>query len=269
MTRAIPNTPDRVAVARAHRADIRAGRHDRVTTGMAPGVVQANICIVPADWAAEFLRFCQVNPKPCPLIGMTEPGDPRFPMLGDDIDIRSDVPRYRVFRDGVEVEEETDIKHLWRDDLVAFAMGCSYSFEEALQDAGLRVRHLDNGTKTTVYVTDIACTPAGRFRGPLVVSMRPFMPKDAIRAVQVTSRFPSVHGAPVHFGDPTQIGIADFDKPYSGPKPDMRAGEVPVFWACGVTPQLVVEHARPPLCITHKPGHMLLTDRLNAEFSVL
>lgn len=257
------------AVARETRAAIREGRHATVTTGMAPGMVQANVAILPRDWAAEFLLFCQLNPKPCPLIGVTEPGDPRLPMLGGDIDIRTDVPRYRVFHDGVEVDQPTDIRDIWRDDLVAFAMGCSYSFEEALMQAGLRLRHIDAGTKVTVYLTDIPTTPAGRFHGPTIVSMRQFQPADAIRAIQITSRFPNVHGAPIHFGDPSMIGIEDMSKPYSGFAPEMRPGDVPLFWACGVTPQVVVEHARPPLCITHKPGHMLITDRLNAEMAAL
>ena len=262
-------TPRVRDAARAIREEVRAGRHTTVTTGMAPGAVQANMVILPADWAADFLRFCQLNPKPCPLIAVSEPGDPRLPSLGADIDVRTDIPRYRVFRDGIETDERTDISDLWRDDLVAFAIGCSYSFEEALLQAGLPVRHIENGTKAIIYVTNIETNPAGPFRGPMIVSMRPFLPSEAIRAIQVTSRFPNVHGAPVHFGDPAKIGIEDIDRPYSGPAPDIRPGEVPLFWGCGVTPQVAVEHARPLLCITHKAGHMLVTDRFNAEFAVL
>ena len=270
----IPDAPTTTSrrvrdATRTIRAEVRAGRHTTVTTGMAPGALQANLVILPADWAADFLRFCQLNPKPCPLVAVSEPGDPRLPILGDDIDVRTDVPRYRVFRDGAEVDEPTDIRDLWREDLVSFAIGCSYSFEEALLQAGLPVRHIENGTKAIIYVTGIETIPAGRFRGPMIVSMRPFTPAQAIRAIQITSRFPGVHGAPVHFGDPAQIGIEDIDRPYSGPKPDIRPGEVPVFWGCGVTPQVVVERARPPLCITHKAGHMLVTDRLNAELAAL
>ncbi len=252
------------------RAAIRAGRHTVVTTGLAPGMVQANLAILPRDWAADFLLWCQRNPKPCPVIGVSQPGDPTLPMLGADNDVRTDVPRYRVFRDGVaEDDEPTDIRALWRDDLVAFALGCSYSFEEALMQAGLGLRHIENGTKVSIYLTGIEAEPAGRFRGPMIVSMRPFTPADAIRAIQVTSRFPNVHGAPVHFGDPEAIGIADIARPWSGPSPEIRPGEVPVFWACGVTPQIAVEKAGLPFCITHKAGHMLVTDRRNAELSTL
>jgi len=256
------------AEARRVRAAVRAGRIDGVTAGMALGAVQANLAILPQAQAADFLRFCQLNPKPCPLIGMTAPGDPTLPALGDGIDLRTDLPRYRIFEHGVEVAEVTDIRDRWRDDLVGFAIGCSYSFEEALLQAGLRLRHLDNGTKVPVYRTSIETVPAGPFRGPVLVSMRPYRPADAIRAIQVTSRFPNVHGAPLHFGDPAAIGIDDIDRPFSGTAPEIRAGEVPVFWACGVTPQAAVEFAKPALCITHKAGHMLVTDRLNAELSI-
>ena len=255
--------------ARRRRAEIRAGAWDKVTTGMAPGIVQGNLVILPADWADDFLRFCRLNPQPCPLIAVTERGDPSVPELGEGIDLRTDLPRYRVFRDGDCVDEVTDISDLWNQDLVGFVLGCSYSFEEALLQAGLSIRHLENGNKTQIYLSSIETKPAGRLHGPMIVSMRPFTPAGAIRAIQITSRFPNVHGAPVHFGDPAQIGIDDMDKPYSGPPPDIRDGEIPVFWACGVTPQAVVEVARPPFCITHKPGHMLITDRLNAELAVL
>lgn len=262
--------PDTVrAEARRVRAAVRAGTIDGVTAGMALGAVQANLAILPRTLAADFLRFCQLNPKPCPLIGMTAPGDPTLPALGENIDLRTDLPRYRVFEHGIEVGEVTDIRDRWHDDLVGFAIGCSYSFEEALLQAGLRLRHLDDGTKVPVYRTSIETVPAGPFRGPVLVSMRPYRPADAIRAIQVTSRFPDVHGAPLHFGDPAAIGIDDITRPFSGTAPDIRPGEVPVFWACGVTPQAAMEFAKPPLCITHKPGHMLVTDRLNAEFSIL
>lgn len=252
---------------RTVRLAVRSGRHGAVTTGMAPGFVQANVVILPKDWAADFQLYCQRNAQACPLIGVGSPGDWTLPELGADIDIRSDVPRYRVFREGVCVDEPTDISALWRGDLVTFALGCSYSFEEALLQAGLRLQHIANGTKVPIYKTDVATAPAGAFGGPLIVSMRPFAPSDAIRAIQVTSRFPRVHGAPVHFGDPAAIGIPDIRAPWSGVEPEIRSGEVPVFWACGVTPQLAIEATKPPLCITHKAGHMLVTDRLNATFA--
>jgi uncharacterized protein YcsI (UPF0317 family) len=258
-----------LAEARAIRAEIRAGRHDARTTGMAPGMVQGNLAILPAEYAADFLRFCQLNPRPCPLIGMTEPGDPTVPGLGEDIDLRTDLPRYRVFHDGVETDEVTDISGYWRDDLVGFVLGCSYSFEAALLDAGVPLLHIERGEKVSTYRTTIETAAAGPFHGPMVVSMRSFTPANAIRAIQITSRFPNVHGAPVHFGDPAAIGITDFAHPDFGGNPAMPDGHVPLFWACGVTPQVIVESAKPSFCITHKAGHMLITDRLNAELSVL
>jgi uncharacterized protein YcsI (UPF0317 family) len=257
----------RRAAARDVRQAIRAGRHDTVTTGLAPGIVQGNLVILPADWADDFERFCELNPKPCPLLARTAPGDPAVPDLGQDIDLRTDHPRYLVFEDGVLAAEETDISARWRDDLVGFVLGCSYSFEEALLAAGLPLRHQELGVKTSIYVSGIATEKAGPFEGPMVVSMRPYTPENAERAAEITSRFEKTHGAPVHIGDPAAIGIDDFATPYSGPPPVIREDEVPVFWACGVTPQVVVEHARPPLCITHKPGHMLITDLLSEEIA--
>ena len=258
-----------IVAARAARADIRSGRHRDVTSGLAPAIVQANLAILPEKYANDFLRYCQLNPKPCPLIGMTEPGDPALPMLGEDIDLRTDLPAYRVFRDGVEVDEVTDIGDYWRDDLVGFALGCSLSFEAALVDAGLPLRRYEYGMKVCAYRTTIETTPAGPFRGGMVVSMRSFTPQNAIRAIQITSRFPDVHGAPVHFGDPQAIGIEDVLKPEYGGWATIPDGDVPVFWACGITPQVAIEFAKPSFCITHKAGHMLITDKLNAEFATL
>ena len=256
-----------VAATRAIRKEIRAGRYQGSTLGMAPGAVQGNVAILPREWASDFQRFCYLNPKPCPLIGMTDVGDPMLPMLGDDIDIRTDLPQYRVFHHGTMVEDVTDIRHLWRDDMVAFVLGCSYSFEEALVQAGLPLPHIAAGLDVPVFRTNIQTTPAGLFGGDLVVSMRPFTPAHAIRAIQITSRFPNVHGAPVHFGDPAAIGIADINKPDWNDAVEVLEGHVPVFWACGVTPQVAIEQARPPLCITHRPSHMLITDRVNAELA--
>jgi uncharacterized protein YcsI (UPF0317 family) len=203
--------------AKLLRERIRAGRHSSVTTGMAPGHVQANLVILPADWAEEFAAFCAANPKPCPLIARSEPGDPTLPSLGRDIDVRRDLPRYRVFRDGAAVSEVTDITDLWRDDLVAFALGCSYSFEAALLEAGVPIRHIEQGKKVCTYRTGLDTVPAGRLHGRMVVSMRNFTVANAIRAIEITSRFPRVHGAPIHFGDPAAIGIADIDRPEYDP----------------------------------------------------
>jgi len=250
--------------AQAARQLIRSGGYTGQTSGMAPGIVQGNVAILPGDWADEFLRFCRRNPKPCTPIAVSEPGDPMLPELGGDIDIRTDVPAYRVFEDGAEVAEVTNLQDWWRDDLVTFVLGCSFSFEQALVEAGLRLRHWDAGTNVPMYRTSIPTNATPRFSGPTVVSMRPFKPADAIRAVQVTSRFPSVHGAPIHFGDPAAIGISDIDTPDFGDAVEILPEEVPVFWACGVTPQAVIGQARPPFCITHKPGAMLISDLPNS-----
>ena len=254
--------------ARQLRGRIRSGEHDGLTTGLAPGMVQLNLAILPQDWAEDFQRFCELNPKPCPLVSMTDPGNPVFPSeIGDDIDVRTDAPRYLVFRNGVLADEITDLGDIWQDDFVAFGMGCSYSFEEALVAGGLSLRHIEQGTKVPLYISNLETTPAGPFKGPTILSMRPFLPDDAIRAIEITARYPRVHGTPVHFGNPKMIGIDDIMQPYSGVSPVMRENEEPVFWACGVTPQVIVQHAKPPICITHKPGHMLITDRLNTELA--
>ena len=239
------------------------------TAGVAPGYVQGNLAILPEKDAAAFHRFCQLNPKPCPIIGMSEVGDPRIPSLGLDLDIRTDVPRYRVWRDGEAVEEPLDIKAHWRDDLVAFVIGCSFSFEEALLADDIPIRHIEQNVRVPMYRTNIACKSAGPFAGPMVVSMRPLKPADAIRAVQITSRYPSVHGAPVHLGLPQSIGIADIAKPDYGDAVSIRSDEIPVFWACGVTPQAVIAAAKVPFAITHAPGLMLVTDLKNKQLAVL
>ena len=256
------------ATAASARAAIRRGHWLSHTSGMAPRHVQGNLVILPESFAGEFLRFCQRNPKPCPLLAVSEPGDPRLPGLGSNIDIRTDVPLYRVWRDGVLRDEVSDVAALWRDDLVSFVLGCSFSFEQALLEDGMRLRHIDQGRNVAMYRTNLATVPAGPFHGPMVVSMRPLRAADAIRAVQITSRFPGVHGAPVHIGRPDQIGIADLAQPDYGDAVEVRDDELPVFWACGVTPQAVVTQARPPLCITHAPGCMLITDLLNSQLAV-
>ena len=259
-------------LAHAHPAEVRRAAREGVlqgaTTTAAKGYVQANLAILPRDYADEFLLFCQRNPQPCPLIGLSDPGSPFLPDLGADIDVRSDLPSYRLFRDGAFVEDRPDIRDLWRDDLVAFALGCSLSFEDALGAASVDQAYLEDDRIVPTYLTDIACKPAGRFAGNLVVSMRQFLARDAIRAIQITTRFPNVHGVPVHLGDPRLIGIPDLAEPYFGTPPDMQDGQVPLFWACGVTPQIALASARPPIAITHTPAHMLVTDRPNADYSI-
>lgn len=249
------------------RAPIRSGEWASHTSGLSRDLVQGNLVILPAGLASDFLRFCQRNPKPCPLLAVSEPGDPMLPTLGEDIDIRSDVPRYRVWRNGELVDEPTDISSLWRDDLVTFVIGCSFSFEQALLDAGLPLRHVAQKRNVAMYRSNIATTPAGPFNGPMVVSMRPLKAADAIRAIQITSRFPSVHGAPVHIGDPALIGIKDVMRPDYGDAVEVMPDELPVFWACGVTPQAAIAQARPEFCITHAPGSMLITDLPNHQLA--
>ncbi len=257
--------PTGVSVRRAIRSNVYTGP----TSGVAPGFVQANLAILPRDLAQDFLHFCQRNPKPCPLIGVGSPGDPRVPALGDDLDIRTDLPRYRVWKNGAVVDEPQDLTRWWRDDLVTFAIGCSFSFEQALIENGIELRHVTLDCTVPMYRTSIETAPAGPFHGPLVVSMRPMKPADAIRAVQITTRFPSVHGAPVHLGKPEMIGIKDIAKPDWGDAVPVHDDEIPVFWACGVTPQSVVMAIKPDFCITHYPGAMLVTDRRNVEFAIM
>lgn len=249
----------------ALRQHLAAGRYQGHTSGLGQGRVQANIVILPGDWANEFLRYCALNRQACPLLDVTEPGDPFFRNLGAAIDIRHEVPRYRVYRHGELSEERVDIEHLWQDDLVAFALGCSFSFEQPLLDAGIRLRHIDLGRNVAMYRTNIDTRPTARLSGKLVVSMRPMKAVDAIQAIQITGRMPNVHGAPVHIGDPSLIGIHALDEPDYGDAVPINADEIPVFWACGVTPQSVVQASRPPLCITHAPGCMLVTDLWNND----
>jgi uncharacterized protein YcsI (UPF0317 family) len=219
--------------------------------------------------AADFQRFCQLNPRPCPLLASSDPGDPKLPTLGADLDIRTDLPLYRVWVDGELVEETPDISSHWRNDLVAFVLGCSFSFEEALIESGIEMRHLSRGVNVPMYRTTLATNPAGPFHGPLVVSMRPLSPKDTIRAIQITSRFPAVHGAPIHIGLPHLIGITDLARPDYGNPVEVTPTELPVFWACGVTPQAVIAEAKPAFSITHAPGSMLVTDLRNVDLAIL
>ena len=261
-----PGTFDRTDPV-AIRSVIRMGHYRGYTAGFAPERVQANICILPRRDAEDFLLYCQRNPKPCPLIARSDVGNPLLPQLGKDIDIRSDVPRYHVFRDGELTEEVDNIEHLWCDDLVTFVLGCSFSFERALVDSGVPLRFLDRDEVAGVYESNIDTLAAGKFSAKLVVTMRPFKAADAIRAIQITSRFPNVHGAPVHLGDPALIGV-DLARRYKDVgSSEVAPGEVPLFWACGLTPQLAAANAKPSICITHAPSSMLVTDVLNASLA--
>lgn len=242
------------------REACRAGTLTGPTPGLAPGFVQANLVLLPKEWAFDFLLFCQRNPKPCPLLDVTEPGDPEPLSVAPGSDLRTDLPAYRIWQNGELIAEPNDIRDQWRSDLVGFVIGCSFTFENALLEANVPVRHIEQNMNVPMYRTNIACRPAGRFHGPMVVSMRPMKPEQAIVATTICSKLPLAHGAPIHFGDPSSIGIGDISKPDFGDAVEIRSGEVPVFWACGVTPQAALMAAKPPFAITHKPGHMFLTD---------
>ncbi|MFY8274743.1 putative hydro-lyase [Pseudoalteromonas sp. SSDWG2] len=248
-------------------ARIRSGEFSGNTSGLAPGYVQANVVILPKRYADDFLQFCQQNPKACPLLGQIDAGHVHLDELANDLDIRTDIPKYKVFAHGKVVDEPTDIRSIWRDDLVSFLLGCSFSFEEALIAQGIDVRNVTEHKNVPMYITNIPCHSAGPFAGNMVVSMRPMTPKDAIAAIQICSHYPKVHGAPIHFGSPEAIGIKALGHPDFGDAVTIKDGEVPVFWACGVTPQVAISNAKPDFCITHSPGHMLLLDIKNTSLA--
>lgn len=242
------------------RAAIRSGAFTGHTAGLAPGKLQCNIAILPAEFALDFLRFCLRNPKPCPIVGVGETGVPALPTLGPDIDIRHDLPRYRLYRDGQFTHDVTDIAAHWRDDMVTVALGCSFTFERALIAAGIPMRHVEQNRTVPMYRTSLPLEQGGRFGGEMVVSMRPLRGGDVPRAVEICARYPLAHGAPVHVGDPAAIGIAALDSPDWGEPVRIAPDEVPVFWACGVTSQNALLAAGIPLVISHAPGHMLISD---------
>jgi uncharacterized protein YcsI (UPF0317 family) len=257
------------ATAKEMRSLIREKKWDKPTAGLAMGYAQANLVILPGKYAFDFLLFCQRNPKPCPLIEVLESGRYRTGFLASDADVRTDIPRYNIYRKGKLERTVKEIKRLWRDDFVTFLLGCSFSFEEALLRAKIPVRHIEEDKNVPMYITNISCKPAGALHGPLVVTMRPLPPDKVVRATQITSRYAAVHGSPIHIGDPSKIGIKDLKKPDFGDPVTIRREEIPVFWACGVTPQAVVMEAKPDFCITHAPGHMFIGDLLNEELATL
>ena len=251
------------------RQQIRSNTWRGITSGVAPGHVQANLAILPKDLAFDFLLFCQRNPKPCPLLEVIEPGKIEPVITTPGADIRTDASGYRIYKNGQLTAEVDTIVDYWRDDLVSFLLGCSFSFETAMVEAGIPLRHQQTGNNVAMYITNIQTTPAGMFSGPMVVSMRPVKREQVVRAVQVTSRFPSTHGAPIHIGTPSDIGITDISRPDFGDPVEIKDDEEPVFWACGVTPQAVALNCKPPLMITHAPGRMFITDGRDADYAVL
>ena len=259
--------PRDIAATTPHeaRALFRAGVSEP-TSGWSAGYAQANLLVLPKADAFDFLLFAQRNPKPCPLLDVLDAGETRGAIL--DGDIRTDIGAYRVYRNGELDAEVTDVTDIWRDDLVSFLIGCSFTFEHPMAAAGIPIRHAEAGRNVPMYKTSIRCRPAGKFSGPMVVSMRPIPASQVADAVRVSSRYPAVHGAPVHVGDPAAIGITDLSVPDFGGVPDMREGDIPVFWACGVTPQAMVMESQPELAITHAPGYMLISDALDTTYQV-
>jgi len=255
------NTSHAAAHPRQLRDAIRAGKITGPTAGFSRGYVQTNLVVLPAVDAADFAQFCQNNNRACPLVEQTAAGNPGPIRSAAGADLRTDVPRYRVFRGGVaESDEPTDVRGLWRDDFVGFLLGCSFTFETALDAAGLTPRHLSEGRNVPMFRTSVPCVPAGRFAGPLVVSMRPYRIEEIDRVIEITGRYPEMHGAPIHVGDPAALGIEDILRPDFGDVVTVRDDEIPVFWACGVTPQLALLAAAPEIAITHSPGCMFVTD---------
>lgn len=261
MTSAVADFPDLLTLdTPAQRMAIREGRYSGHTAGLARGSLQCNLAILQGDAAKAFHEFCRLNPKSCPLAGVSEPGDPAIARLGPDVDIRTDAARYNIYRNGELTGQVSDLMDLWQDDMVAFAIGCSFTFENALQKAGIAMRHIDCNVTVPMYRSSIATAPSGPFSGGMVVSMRP-IPRDRVGEVRdICRKYPLAHGAPVHVGNPEAIGIADITLPDWGEAVSFQEGEVPVFWACGVTPQVTVTNARLPLTITHAPGAMLIAD---------
>jgi uncharacterized protein YcsI (UPF0317 family) len=245
------------------RALIRKEKWCKPTAGLAMGYAQANLVILPQKYAFDFLLFCQRNPKPCPLLEVLEPGDFLTAFLSKNGDIRTDIPLYNVYLKGKLERTVKEIRRLWKNNFVTFLLGCSFSFEEALLRSKIPIRHIEENKNVPMFITNIPCKPAGVFHGPMVVTMRPVPPDKVTRAVQITARYASVHGAPVHIGDPSKIGIRNLNQPDFGDPVTIKNGEIPVFWACGVTPQAIVMRAKPDFCITHTPGHMFISDLLN------
>lgn len=246
---------------------IRKGDIQKSTSGMCRGYAQGNLVILPKELAYDFLLFTYRNPKPCPVLEVTDMGCRELKTIAPGSDIATDIPKYRIYRKGMLQGEYVDIKGFWRDDFVSFILGCSFTFESALIEEGIEVRHIQNGSNVPMYITNIECKPSGIFSGPTVVSMRSIPLGKVVEAVQITSRYPRVHGVPIHIGEPALIGIKDIYKPDFGDPVEIRENEIPVFWACGVTPQAVAMKVKPEIMITHAPGHMFISDIKNNQIA--
>jgi len=251
------------------RSEIREGRWGKTTAGLCPDYIQANLVILPKDLAFDFMIFCYKNPKPCPIIDITEIGSPVPKLAAPDADLRFDVPKYRIFKNGELIEEVDNIERYWQDDFVSFLIGCSLTFEQALVKNDIPIRHIEDKKVCPAYITNIECNSSSYFHGPMVVTMRPILYSKVVRSVQITTNYPLVHGAPVHIGNPKLIGIKDINKPDFGESTRIENGEVTVFWACGVTPQVVAMESKPRIMITHAPGYMFLTDLKNCFFAIM
>ncbi len=249
------------------RDAIRRGQWRQPTSGAAGGYVQANLVMMPKEYAFPFLLFCVRNPKPCPILDVLEPGQ-ISPNIAPGADIRTDIPKYRIYKNGELEKEVESVEGLFNEDTVSYLLGCSFSFEKALMDAGIPLRNVEEGKNVSMYVTNIQCASAGPFHAPLVVTMRPMTPAQAVRAAQITTRFHLTHGAPVHLGDPGSIGIKDLGSPDFGDPVTIRPGEIPVFWACGVTSTVAATSHPIPLVITHAPGHMFVSDLRDEELTL-
>lgn len=244
---------------------IREGKIETQTSGMCAGYAQANLVVLPKKYAYDFLLFAMRNPRSCPILEVTDEGSRQLHRMAEDADIARDIPRYRIYKDGKLTGEYTDVSEFWRDDLVSFLIGCSFSFEGELLAADVPVRQIEQGCNVPMYNTNIQCESAGIFSGNMVVSMRPVPYDLAVKAILITGDMPRVHGAPIHIGSPEAIGIRDINKPDYGDMVEIRDGEIPLFWPCGVTPQAVVMASKPDFCITHAPGHMFITDIKNVN----
>lgn len=244
---------------------IRSGKIKSQTSGMCHGYAQANLVVLPKEYAYDFLLFTQRNPKSCPVLEVTNVGSRMLKHIAKNADIATDIPKYRIYENGNLLKECSDVSEYWRDDFVSFLIGCSFSFESELLEAGISVRHIEENKNVPMFITNIDCIEAGAFHGKMVVSMRPMTGQEAIKAISITSQMPRVHGTPIHFGNTEKIGIKDINKPDFGDAVTIKDGEIPVFWCCGVTPQSAVMTAKPSFAITHSPGHMLITDIKNAS----